>query len=193
METKNEIWKPIKDYEGLYEVSNFGRVRSVGRWIEIPHPRNPNYVFRYFHKGQLISQHIHNNGYMHVILYKERERKGHTNLVHRLVAMAFIPGYQKGMDVNHKDCNRVNNNVDNLEWMSRRDNLMYAGAMDRIHKNQRVKVKQLTLSGELVKIWPSIHRAHLELGIDSKSITGCCRGYYGNKTAGGYRWQFADD
>jgi hypothetical protein len=124
------------------------------------------------------------------MLHKEKERKCHNNLVHRLVAKAFVPGYQEGLDVNHKDCNRLNNIASNLEWMTRLENLMYSDVMDKIHKSQRKKVMQMTLSGEVLKIWPSINRAHLELGIDSKSITGCCRGYYGNKTAGGYRWQY---
>lgn len=192
METKNEIWKDIEGYEGRYQVSNLGRVRSLDRWIEMPHPRNPKFTLQFFHKGKIISQHVHNNGYMHVMLHTEKKRKSHTKLVHRLVAKAFIPGYQEGLDVNHKDCNRLNNNASNLEWMTRRENLMYADVMDKIHKNQRKKVIQMTLSGEVLKIWPSIHRAHLELGIDTKSITGCCRGYYGNKTAGGYRWRYAD-
>ena len=191
MEAKNEIWKPIKDYEGLYEVSNLGRVRRLGRWIERPNPNNPNYIWRYFHKGHIMNQHVFANGYLHVSLHKTGERGSHTNLVHRLVAMAFIPGYKEGLEVNHKDCNKKNNVVENLEWVTRSENLRYADAMEKSHRGKRKRVKQLTLSGELLKIWPSVYSVHLGTGIDLKSISWCCQGR--SKTAGGYRWQFADN
>ena len=118
-------------------------------------------------------------------------------MVHRLVAKAFVPGYFEGADVNHKDCNRQNNHADNLEWMTRRDNLMYnndknASAMEQIHRSQRKPIIQMTMDGEYIREWPSIYAAHLALGLDSKSISGACRQRYGMKTCGGYRWKFKE-
>ena len=189
-----EIWKDIEGYEGIYQVSNLGRVRSLDRYYEKPHPRN-GVPTRYLKRGQIIISHPSRNGYMGVVLKVNRVQKNF--MVHRLVAKAFVPGYFEGADVNHKDCDRTNNRADNLEWVTRRENLMYhtpdnETPMEQIHKSQRSPVIQMTMEGEFIREWPSIHAAHLALNIDSKSITGCCRGYYGNKSAGGYRWKFKE-
>ena len=189
-----EIWKDIEGYEGIYQVSNLGRIRSLDRYYERPHPRN-GVPTRYFKRGQIVVTHPGRNGYIGAVLKVGGVQKNF--MVHRLVAKAFVPGYFEGADVNHKDCNRQNNQADNLEWMTRRDNLKYdngqnESAMEQIHKSQRSPVIQLTMEGEFIREWPSIHAAHLALNIDSKSITGCCRGYYGNKSAGGFRWKYKD-
>lgn len=189
-----EIWKDIECYEGIYQVSNLGRVRSLDRYYIRPHARN-GVPTRYFKRGQIIATHPERNKYINVVLKHEGTKKNF--MVHRLVAKAFVPGYFEGADVNHKDCNRQNNQADNLEWMTRSDNLKYsnggrASAMEQIHRSQRKPIIQMTMEGEFIREWPSIHAAHLALGLDSKSITGCCRGYYGNKSAGGYRWKFKE-
>ena len=189
-----EVWKDIEGYEGIYQVSNLGRVRSLDRYYTRPHPRN-GVPTKYFKRGSIITNHTLRNGYANVMLKFDGGKKNF--MVHRLVAKAFVPGYFEGADVNHKDCNRQNNHADNLEWMTRRDNLKYsngerASAMEQIHRSQRKPIIQMTMDGEFIREWPSIHAAHLALNIDSKSITGCCRGYYGNKSAGGYRWKFKE-
>ena len=190
----NEIWKDIEGYEGIYQVSNLGRVRSLDRYIIKPHSKTGKPV-DYFKAGCVVTQTHLRNDYYGVCL-KYNGTKKHC-LVHRLVAKAFVPGYFEGADVNHKDCERTNNRADNLEWVTRRENLMYhtpdnETPMEQIHKGQRKPIIQMTLDGEFIKEWPSIHAAHIALGIDTKSINGCCHGRYGTKTAGGFRWKFKD-
>ena len=189
-----EIWKDIEGYEGIYQVSNLGRVRSLDRYYTKPHPRN-GVPTKYFKRGSIITNHTLRNGYTNVMLKFEGGKKNF--MVHRLVAKAFVPGYFEGADVNHKDSNRQNNHADNLEWMTRRDNLMYnndknASAMEQIHRSQRKPIIQMTMDGEYIREWPSIYAAHLALGLDSKSISGACRQRYGMKTCGGYRWKFKE-
>jgi len=118
-----EIWKPIKDYEGLYEVSSFGRVMSVPRLIKRPN----NYDM--FLKGKLKVNNIQatrkgNYRRMRVTLNKDSINKTHK--VHRLVAKAFIPNPDNKPQVNHKDFNPLNNTVDNLEWMTNTENYQYS-------------------------------------------------------------------
>ena len=189
-----EIWKDIEGYEGLYQVSNLGRVRSLDRYYTKPHPRN-GVPTKYFKHGTVIVCHVHRNGYVGVVLKVGGVKKNF--MVHRLVAKAFVPGYFENADVNHKDCNRQNNHADNLEWTTRRDNLMYsngnnASAMEKIHRSLRKPIIQMTIDGEFIREWPSIHSAHLALGLDSKSLSGACRQRYGTKTCGGYRWKFKE-
>ena len=189
-----EIWKDIEGYEGLYQVSNLGRVRSLDRYVTRPHPKT-GVPMQYFQRGRVIIQAAQKSGYLFVNL-KDKPRKKIAN-VHRLVAKAFVPGYFKGADVNHKDCNRQNNRADNLEWMTRRENLMYHTTgnetpMEQIHRHQRKPIIQMTMDGEFIREWPSIHAAHIALHIDTKSINGCCHGRYGHKTAAGYRWRFKE-
>lgn len=97
-----EVWKDIDGYEGLYQVSNTGKVRSL-RY------RNRDEVRELFLKP-------HNQGYLQVELHKNGKRKMFT--VHRLVAMAFVDGYEVGKEVNHIDENKQNNVSTNLEWVS---------------------------------------------------------------------------
>ena len=191
---ENEVWKDIEGYEGIYQVSSHGRVRSLDRTITKPHPRN-GAPSAYFHRGRIIKQHEQKGGYLFVSL-KDRPRKQIVN-THRLVAKAFVPGYFEGADVNHKDCNRKNNRADNLEWVTRRENLKYAygdraSAIEQIHRSQRKPVIQMTMDGEFIKEWPSIYAAVVALHLDSKSIGGCCKGRYGTKSCGGFKWKFRD-
>ena len=191
---ENEIWKDIEGYEGRYQVSNLGRVRSLDRYITKPHPRN-GVPTKYFKRGTLMAKHIMRNGYIGLTIKVGGKPKNY--MVHRLVAKAFVPGYFENADVNHKDCNRQNNRADNLEWMTRRDNLKYsngdtASAIEQIHRSQRKPIIQMTMEGEFIREWPSIHSAHLALGLDSKSISGACHQNYGNKTCGGFRWKFKE-
>ena len=107
-----EEWKPCKDYEELYEVSNLGRVRSCDKQV---HGGGGKY---YFKKGAIKKQNIRKDGYVTVALYKDN--KGKHIRVHRLVAHAFIenPNPNEYKDVNHIDCDRSNNEATNLEWVN---------------------------------------------------------------------------
>lgn len=124
-----EIWRPIKGYEGLYEVSNKGRVKSLER-----------YSVKFGHQKELvdekpISLHKSSAGYMVVHLSKDGERKSKS--VHRLVAQVFIPNPQGLPFINHKDEDPTNNHVDNLEWCTQKYNVNYGTA----HKRARATLK----------------------------------------------------
>lgn len=112
-----EIWRPIEGYEGLYEVSSYGRVRSLDMYVRCKSYR--------LHKGKVLSPIINTNGYLFVGL------QGKRFSVHRLVAQAFIPNPQGLPQVNHIDENKSNNNVDNLEWCDAKYNNNYGTARIR--------------------------------------------------------------
>lgn len=107
---ENEVWKPIIGYEGLYEVSNKGRVKSLKRKVE----NRTNLI-----EEKIMKQVITTNGYYKITLSNQ---KSSTKLVHRLVAEAFIPNLENKKCVNHIDCNRLNNNLENLEWATHSEN-----------------------------------------------------------------------
>ena len=111
----NEIWKDIKGYEGKYQVSNLGRVKSLQRWSGT----------KYYDREKILSSCINkHNGYAYVYLMKNNKAKNVR--VHRLVAEAFIDNPNNFPEVNHIDCNRANNNVNNLEWCTRSYNIKYS-------------------------------------------------------------------
>ena len=112
---KNEIWRDIKGYEGLYQISNLGRVKSLGR-------KSYSNVCL---KDKILNPALEcKNGYKRVCLCKDGKEK--RIKVHRLVAQAFIPNPDNKPIINHKDGNKLNNSVDNLEWISRSDNVKHA-------------------------------------------------------------------
>ena len=185
-----EIWKDIEGFEGLYQVSNLGRVRSLDRVVIRPHPKD-KHLCEYKIKGRILVQLPSTNGYHSVNLHKEQMQIHVT--VHRLVARAFVPGYFDGAHVNHKDENKHNNQADNLEWVTIRENSMYGTCQERLHKNQRKPVIQLTLDGKFVKEWPSVWSVNYELGIDPGTIIKVCKGKSKHKTAGGYLWKYKEE
>lgn len=112
-----EIWRPIVGYEGLYEVSSYGRVRSLDRYVK--YSNGPIHL----HKGMILNPEKDKDGYLQVILYNNG--KIHQIKIHRLVAQAFIPNPQDLPQVNHKDEVKTNNSVDNLEWCNAKYNANY--------------------------------------------------------------------
>lgn len=113
-----EQWKPIKDYEGIYEVSSWGRVRSLDG---IAHRMWNGIDNSYMRRGKVLKPVRHSAGYLQVALAKKDRR-----LVHRLVAEAFIPNPDNLPFINHKDLDKTNNHVENLEWISLADNNRHA-------------------------------------------------------------------
>ena len=153
-------WKQIEGYED-YEVSDTGLVRSLR-----------------FGKKKILRAGKLRNGYLIVMLVKGGKRKNMR--VHRLVADAFIPNPLGLETVNHRDENKLNNIVANLEWMSRGDNCRYSNDKS---------VLQLGRQGNVVNRFPSAQEASRQTGIVRSSISEACGGI--RKTAGGYFWKFA--
>lgn len=172
----NEIWVPIKGYEGLYEVSNFGRVRSLN----------------YRHTGQtnVLSPGENKRGYLKVNLWK----MGKNNIysVHRLVAEAFLPNWFDDPVVNHIDENPSNNNVENLEWCSQQYNTNHGTRNERISEKMTngklsKKVLQFSKTGELIKEWPSTKEVGRN-GFQQTKVAACCRGE--RKSHKGFIWRY---
>lgn len=140
--TPKEIWKPVKDFEGLYEISNYGNVRSLDRCIEYNDGRIR------LHPGTIISLHINKNrnGYVQVSLYKGNIR--YEKKVHRLVAEAFIPNPNNLPQVNHKDENTKNNFEWNLEWCDCRYNNSYGTKRQRLSEWRTNYYKQIREQNE---------------------------------------------
>ena len=156
-----EHWKAIAGYDGLYEVSDMGRVRSLK-----------------YGKDRILKPFNNTCGYLRVYLCKDGQRK--MLLVHRIVADTFISKPQ-GLDtVNHKDEDKTNNTVSNLEWMSRADNIRYSA-----NKSVQMLDKK---TGELLATFPSTNEAGRVTGITQQHISSCCNGK--RKSAGGYVWRY---
>lgn len=156
----NEIWKPVVWYEGLYEVSNLGRVKS----LNYRHTGNPG----------LLKIWKDRKGYGRVLLCKDGVITQFQ--VHRLVAEAFIPNPENLSVVNHKDENPLNNCVDNLEWCTYRYNNNYGSRNKKISNGVSKSVAQYTIDGQLIKVWNSANNAANELGCNAGHISECCRG-----------------
>ena len=115
---KKEYWKPIVGYENLYEVSNLGRIRSFDRWV-----KSKNGSIRIC-RGRILKPYTNKDGYLYVVLSKNNKHK--TYKVHRLVAQAFLDNPNNLPQVNHKDENPLNNNVNNLEWCNSKYNCNFS-------------------------------------------------------------------
>ena len=127
-----EIWKPVKGFEGYYEVSNLGRVRSIDR-VVVDTIRNCERLL----KGKVLIQRDNSNGYKGVMFCKEH--KLYNKYVHRLVAEAFLPNQDDLPQVNHKDEDKSNNRADNLEWCTQLYNNIYGSRMERQVNTRKLK------------------------------------------------------
>jgi len=167
-----EIWRDITGYEGKYQISSDGRVKSMN----------------YNHKGRakILKPTINNTGYKKVNLYNNGKAK--IVFVHRLVAEAFIPNPNNMPVVNHKDENKLNNQVDNLEWCTIGYNVTYGTAIDRRIEKTSKKVAQYNEDGSLVKIWKNTKEVNQWYKTNPTSIAKVCKGekdsYYG------YIWKY---
>ena len=174
-------WKPVVGYEGLYEVSNRGNVKSLPRKVAIFIKGTHSETFR---PGASLKSYVTSNGREQVTLYKNGREK-HWN-VHRLVALAFIPNPRNLPQINHKDENPLNNRVDNLEWCDAKYNGSYG---TRPSKYMR-KVTQYTIQGEKVATYNSLAEAADAVGCHYTQISHCC-GNGKDKTAKGFVWRYA--
>lgn len=174
-----EIWKDIQGYEGLYQVSNFGKVKSLNRTIITYNGITRNM------SEKILKPRLH-NGYYNVSLQKNNQTKYCT--IHQLVANAFIPNPNNLSQVNHKDENKTNNHVDNLEWCTARYNINYGTHNERQALTKSKTVYQYSLDKILLNVWKSTHDVHRKLGYAQGNIARCCRGEY--KTSNGYIWSY---
>lgn len=164
-ELNSEVWKDVVGYEGLYKVSSLGRIKNK--------------------RGLIMSPRIHRRGYIQIGLYKDKKLK---NLyIHRLVAQAFIPNPDSLPYVNHKDENKLNDRVDNLEWCTPEYNNNYGDFIKKSMQSAK-PLYQLDMNGNIVKEFNSAHQVQKVLGYNRRAIIGCCEG--NSKSAYGYKWKY---
>lgn len=173
-----EEWRPVKDYEGLYEVSNRGNVKSLN--------------YKRTGKERILKARKHKNGYLHVILCKDGKAKEY--LVHRLVASAFCENQMGYTEVNHLDEDKTNNCADNLEFCSGSYNCNYGTRNKRIAEkitnNPKISkpVIAIDVRTGLILEFASAHEAEKETGIDNSNIIKCCKGK--RNSCGGFYWMY---
>lgn len=178
-----EIWRDIEGYEGMYQVSNYGNGRSLDRYVTMKH-RGGGYFTRLF-KGKEMVKYKQLNGYLFFSVRKNNIPK--QILVHRAVAKAFIPNPENLPEVNHKDEDKTNNCVDNLEWCNHSYNNTYndkhikIGKQLRNRKDQSKIVYKLSLDDKLIETYPSASEAARQNGVNVPRIIQCCQGGYYNK------------
>ena len=173
IECMEVIWKDIKGYEGRYQISNLGEVKSVPRLVA-----NKNGYRKV--KERILRKKIDTRGYFVVNLCRNGLHKMYT--IHRLVAETFMPNPNQLPQVNHKDENKLNNRLDNLEWCTAKYNTNYGHATTR----RSLSVCQYDLNGCKVGWFYGIREAERITGINNRSIRQVLKGE--RKTAGGYYW-----
>ena len=172
-----EIWKDIEGFEGLYQISDKGRVKSLEKTYT-----DRNGATR--HKDEkILNPYPNKRGYMRLQLFGEKRVE--WKLVHRLVAEAFLPNPDNLPIINHKDETPFHNNVENLEYCTQKYNVNYGTGIQRRAEKESKIVYQYTLDGQLVKIWKSIAEC-VKNGF--KGAWLCCSGR--SKTCKGFRWSY---
>jgi hypothetical protein len=171
-----EIFKDIKGYEGLYQVSNLGNVKSIIKSSD-----------------KILKAGTDGGGYKIVTLCKNKKHS--TKTVHRLVALNFIE--ESELQVNHKDCDKSNNKIENLEFVTALENIRHAINNGRVNYNfdkiavkTRKKVLQINhITNEIINTFISAHEASRQTGFNRGNISSTCRG--NNKLVNGYNWKYA--
>lgn len=197
MQETEEIWKPIPGYEGLYEVSTKGRVKKLERVTVRKNGR------KYHKKERILKSWTNYKGYLCVNIYSNEGKQKYAT-IHRLVAKAFIPNPDNKPQVNHKDEVKTNNCVENLDWMTAKENNNYGTRIERItkaidkdtrkaiceaaRKVNSKPVTQYSKDEKFIKVWSSIAEAGRQLGFSHSSISKAARG--AQKQAYGYIWKY---
>ena len=179
-----EEWRDVVGYEGLYQVSNTGKVKSLERTV--------------WNKGKgcyrtvperILKADKEGSGYYQVWLSKDGKRGRYK--VHRLVAQAFIPNPNNLPEVNHKDEDKANNCVENLEYCSRLYNANYGTGNKRRAEKHRKPVYSINKESGLITYWESAKEAERILGINNSHICRCLKGNL--KSTGGFYWMYAEE
>ena len=188
---KDSIFKPIKGFENMYEISNYGIIKSVDRNIICKDGQIKPIKSRYIRPAD------NGSGYKFVYLWKDN--KQHRYYVHRLVAETFIPNPENKPTVNHKDGNRYNNCVDNLEWATYSENIQHAfntglNKSTLGWKNPKANrwrpVEKCNLNGEVICKFDTIQDAADDLQVPDKYIYKVCRGEISNTK--GFKYRYCD-
>lgn len=179
-----EIWKRYgkisKITNGLYQVSNLGNIRN-------------------YKSNRILKSCKDKDGYLLIGLHKNHKLK--TVRIHRLVAKSFIPNLENKPQVNHKDGNKQNNNVDNLEWCTMLENIKHAwkNGLMKIHYGKGKNSKKAKIiyqidpkTNKIINIYHGNRDVERKTGYDHSSISKCCRNRKSYKTYGGYKWQYAE-
>lgn len=181
-----EIWKDVPGYEGLYQVSSLGKVKSMARTI-IRSDNKP-----YTHPEMIMKHHVNHWGYhfvpLSIHLGANKQRRW---MVHRLVGMAFVPNPHNYPQINHIDGNKNNNQAENLEWCTNSMNQKHAweNGLNKYTGKNDVKVVQMDEDGNTIKVWDSMHEAERKLPkVTIGHIWSCVNGK--RKHCGGYRWRY---
>ena len=177
MPQKEELWKDIKGYEGLYQVSDIGRVKSLERIVARKNGRRQPIQER------ILKPSTNEYGYLYVNLCNSNSKRK-SFLIHRLVCEAFHENPENKPCVNHIDENKINNEASNLEWCTVKENCNHGTRNARIAKS----VGQYTRDGKLIKVWQSTMEVERQLGVDNAFISRVARGEA--KTAYDYVWKY---
>ena len=189
--TESEIWKDVAEYEGLYKVSNKGNIYSIGRKDSRGHRR----------RGRMLSPgHNSHSGYPQVGLRKNGVLK--MKYIHRLVAETFLPNPEGRPQVNHRDEDKVNNNVENLEWCTSEYNNTYGTRIEKVVQARSKKVKATNIKTNEVITFNSTQEAKLK-GFSGGCVSAACRGVYkgragklvggDGRTYKGYKWYYEEE
>ena len=166
---KNEEWRDVVGYEGRYQVSSMGRVKSF-KW----------------NKERILKPSMDKDGYLLVTLCAGGKPK--TLKVHRLVCEAFHENLENKSDVNHLNEIKTDNRASNLEWCTRRDNINHGSRNERLGKALSKPVGQYAQDGELIKVWPSTMEVERQAGFSNGNISQAANGKY--KKAYGFIWKY---
>lgn len=191
----NEIWKDIEGYEGLYQVSNMGNVKSL------THFRN-NGSGGYIQKSKILKFGKNGKGYLSVNLCKFGYSKQHS--IHRLVAEAFIPNPDNNPEVDHIDTNPSNNMVENLRWVTHKENCNNPFTKEKQSYSKKGKstqrgkehkqskqILQFSMNGEFIKKWDCVMDIEREIGLKHQNI--CHNALGKSSNCGGYKWLYVND
>ena len=181
-----EQWKDIQGYENLYQISNTGRVKSLPRYDD----------YGRFYPEKILKPEKLRKGYLRVKL-GSRKDSFEKIMVHRLVAMAFIPNPDNLPQINHKNEDKSDNRVENLEWCDNSYNHNYGTRNTRATQHRKIKVAQCKEDGNIIRVFDSIKDAAIKLNICAASISKCVNKIptrRNNKNyfithVGGYKWK----